>query len=98
MFIWYEETAMTKYSDIEIQTANKLLEKGYKWIVREINGDLFIYKNKPQKNHNAHIYDDIWQGDDECTWICGIDIPIFQNITCVDKEPVSLESIVHPRI
>ena len=43
---------MNKYTDIEIQTAKNLLEKGYKWIVRDsdiFGSNVYAYAEKPYK-------------------------------------------------
>ena len=82
---------MNKYSDIEIQTAKNLLKEGYKWIVMDESGGLFAYTDKPIK------LDTIWGSDGIGNCVCYY-VPIFQNIRFGDKEPVSLESIVHPQI
>lgn len=83
---------MNKYTDVEIQTAKNLLEHGYKWIVRWESGRLFAHCEKPIKSNN-----NLWTttGDSVCV---GRFVPIFQSIRFGDKEPVSLESIVHPQI
>lgn len=88
---------MTKYTDIEIQTAKNLLEKGYKWIVRDsdiFGSNVYAYAEKPYKE----LYG--WQQPNccECVYICSKFASIFQNIRFNDKEPTSLESIVHPQI
>lgn len=82
---------MTKYSEIEIETAKNLLEKGYKWIARDESGGLFAYTDKPSK------LDTFWCSDGMSNCVCYY-VPIFQNIRFEDKEPTSLESIVHPQI
>lgn len=82
---------MTKYTDIEIQTAKNLLEHGYKWIVRYESGRLFAHCEKPIK------VDNVWGSFGDSVCVCKF-VPIFQSIHFGDKEPVSLESIVHPRI
>ena len=84
--------ATSKYSDIEIQTAKNLLKEGYKWIVRYEIGRLIALSKKPIKSTN-----NLWTttGNSVCV---GRFIPIFQGIRSDDKEPVSLESIVHPQI
>ena len=75
---------MTKYSDIEIQTAENLLKRGFKWITRSIYGAIIAYKIKPdQEKYSSR------------TVICSDLVPIFESIRCCD-DPVSLESIVHP--
>ena len=82
---------MTKYSDIEIQTAENLLKEGYKWIARDESGGLFAYIDKPIK------LDTFWCSDGISNCVCYY-VPIFQSVRSDDKEPVSLESIVHPQI
>ena len=82
---------MTNYSDIEIQTAKNLLEKGYKWIVRYESGRLFAHCEKPIK------VDDFWGSIGDSVCVCKF-VPIFQSIHFCDKEPTSLEAIVHPQI
>ena len=89
---------MNKYNKIEIQTAKNLIKEGYKWLVRETCGELYAYEDKPHKNYDRDNCDDAWQYDGEYFLFCTTHVPIFQNVTCVDKEPVSLESIVHPQI
>ena len=82
---------MNKYTDVEILTAKNLLKEGYKWIVRYESGRLFAYCKKPIKVGNVWDY----FGDSVC--ICEF-VPIFQSIRFGDKEPTSLETIVHPPI
>lgn len=87
---------MTNYSDIEIQTAKNLLKEGYKWIARDESGSLFAYTDKPRK-WSKLVWFDGRRGSGIC-YVCEEFVPIFQNVTFVDKEPVSLEAIVHPQI
>ena len=84
--------ATNKYTDIEIKTAESLLKEGYKWIVRYEIGRLIALSKKPIKSTN-----NLWTttGNSVCV---GRFVPIFQGIRSDDKEPVSLESIVHPPI
>ena len=83
--------ATSKYNEIEIQTAKNLLKKGLKWIARNQSGRLSAHVNKPSKVGTYW-----WSvGISDCT--CDY-VPIFQNIRFEDKEPTSLESIVHPPI
>lgn len=84
---------MTTYSDIEIQTAENLLKEGYKWIAKDKHGSLYAYSYKPYKAEN------VWYAY-SCSEliICESVIPIFPSIKWEDKEPTSLESIVHPQI
>ena len=81
--------ATNKYTDIEIQTAENLLKCGYKWIARNRSEKLFVYYEKPRKVGRF--------------WCAPVGyafefVPIFQNVRFDDKEPTSLESIVHPPI
>ena len=87
---------MTKYSDIEIQIAKNLLGKDYKWIARDESGSLFAYTDKPRK-WSKLLQSDGRRGSGIC-YVCEEFVPIFQNVTFVDKEPVNLERIVHPQI
>ena len=82
---------MTKYSDIEIQTAKNLLEQGYKWIARNQSGRLYAHAAKPSKV--GTYWWSVGNYDRTCDYV-----PIFQSVRSDDKEPVSLESIVHPHI
>lgn len=84
---------MNKYSNIEIQTAKNLLENGYMWIVRNENGRLFAHFAKPSKCK----VNNVWGSVGFSTSVCDF-VPIFQGIRSDDKEPTSLESIVHPQI
>lgn len=83
---------MTTYSEIEIQTAENLLKMGFKWITRNKTGRVFAHSEKPCKAL------DIWWPAGVTCWVCEEFVPIFQSIRSDDKEPVSLESIVHPQI
>lgn len=82
---------MTKYSEIEIETAKNMLKKGLKWIGRNQSGRLSAHANKPSK------LDTHWWsvGYSDCT--CDY-VPIFQNVKFEDAEPTSLEIIVHPQV
>lgn len=80
---------MTKYSDIEIQTAENLLKKGFKWIYRSSFGTLYSYQDKPLINEPNY--------GTRYNVVCTSSVPIFQSVKSCD-EPVSLERIVHPQI
>jgi len=82
---------MNKYSDIEIQTAENMLKRGFKWLARNKDGKLFAYSVKPSKGNT------VWYPIGICDCVCNY-VPIFQSIHFGDKEPVSLEAIVHPQI
>lgn len=78
--------ATNKYDDIEIQTAENLLKRGFKWITRGVYGAIIVYKIKPDQE--KYISGNV---------ICSDLVPIFESIGCGD-DPVSLEAIVHPPI
>lgn len=84
---------MTKYSEIEVKTAKNLLEHGYMWIVRNETGRLFAHFAKPCKCKVNNVLGSVGFSTSVCDFV-----PIFQSIRFDDKEPVSLESIVHPQI
>ena len=81
--------ATSKYSDIEIQTAKNLLKEGYKWIARNSFGTLFTYGVKQVNNTEKYM---------SGRYVCSCFVPIFESVKRDDKEPVSLEAIVHPQI
>lgn len=82
---------MTKYSEIEIETAKNLLKEGYKWIARNSFGTLFAYGVK-------HVNDPETYMPGIGIYVCSCFAPIFESVKREDKEPTSLESIVHPQI
>lgn len=87
---------MNKYSEIEIETAKNLLKEGYKWIARNGSGKLFAYYKKPIKADTGCY--SIWYPIENSGYVCKELVPIFQSIRFDDKEPTSLENIVHPQI
>ena len=83
---------MNKYNEIEIKTAENLLEHGYKWIARWGTGAVFAYRLKPRG------LNDCWWSSEYEHFVCDKHVPIFLNVRFNDKEPTSLEDIVHPQI
>ena len=81
--------ATNKYNEIEIQTAKNLLKEGYKWIARNSFGTLFTYGVKQVNNPEKYM---------SGRYVCSCFVPIFESVKRDDKEPVSLEAIVHPQI
>lgn len=85
---------MSKYSDIEIETAKNLMAHGYNWLVRTASGKLCAHAVKPGRVDGTW-----WSGwsalgsEHVCSYV-----PIFKDIHPLDKEPTSLESIVHPSV
>lgn len=84
---------MTKYSDIEIQTAKNLLDNGYKWLIRTESGRLYAHTSK------LHKIDGIWwpEATGSYEYVCGY-VPIFESIHDYDNEAVSLASVAYPQV
>lgn len=98
---------MNKYNEIEVKTAQNLLEKGFKWIARDstkYGNCLYAYTLKPNKGYLNGKDAVCWRlpydcyGVRDCVSVCSEVIPIFQSVCSNDKEPTSLENIVHPQI
>ena len=85
---------MNKYSDIEIQIANDLLRDGYKWLVRNMRGNVVAFSCKPPKNENYWL----WPMDAKSEIVSGKSTPLFQNIQWGDMEPTYIEDIINPPI
>ena len=81
-----------EYSAIEIEIAEKLLEKGFEWIARDKDDDVYAYCTRPVKGGKA------WLQEDDLLLLMsggarGV-IPIFDGIRWEDEEPVRLRDIV----
>lgn len=84
-----------EYSEIEIEVAKNLIEKGYEWIARDENDALYAFKTKPRKGGYAWNYGGgvLLLVDENARGV----IPIFDIIRWEDDDPVSLHDVV-PRI
>lgn len=90
---------MNKYSEIEIETAKRLRDAGYKWLARTFQGTVGAFSYKPRKREGYWWY----PSNLACTigktvTVSGKFTPLFQSIKWEDDEPTSIESIVHPQI
>ena len=85
---------MNKYSDIEIQTANDLLKKGYRWLVRTMRGNVVAFSCHPYKNEGYWL----WPSNAESEVVSGKSVPLFQNIKWEDEGATYIEDIVNPQI
>lgn len=90
---------MTKYSDIEIQTAKRLRYAGYKWLARTMVGNVVAFSYKPHKKGGLWLY----SSNSACNsgkvaFISGNFAPFFQSIKWVDDEPTYIEDIIKPQI
>ena len=84
-----------EYREIEVEIAEKLIEKGYGWIARDENDALYAFKTKPRKGGDAWNYGGgvLLLVDENARGV----IPIFDIIRWEDDEPVSIRDIV-PKI
>lgn len=80
------EDSKREYSEIEIEVAKKLIERGYEWIARDKDDALFAYDGKPEKLE-SYWRSDKWQEFASF-------VPIFPQIKWDDEEPVRLRDIV----
>lgn len=90
---------MTKYNDIEIQTAKRLRDAGYKWLARTMAGNVVAFSYKPHKKEGLWLY----SSNSACNsgkvaFISGNFTPFFQSIKWEDKEPTYIEDIISPQI
>ena len=85
---------MTKYSEIEIETANNLLRDGYKWLVRTMYGSVVAFSCRPCKNEGYWV----WPNYGESEVVSGKFTPLFQSIKWADNEPTYIEDIINPQI
>lgn len=89
------ENNKREYSAIEIEIAEKLLEKGFEWIARDKDDRVYAYGTKPVKGEYEWAVEGSWlllmSGGAR-----GV-IPLFDIIRWEDDEAVSLHDVV-PRI
>lgn len=91
--------AMSKYNDIEIQTAKNLLKEGYKWLARTVQGSVGAFSCKPCKKRGCWFYpSNLACTTGKTVTVSGKFTPLFQSIKWEDDEPTSVESIVHLQI
>ena len=65
------------------------IDKKYKWLCRDLCGDLTLYAVKPTKS------DDYWDNDSMCVLDVHITFPdLFKCITWEDEEPVFIDDYV----
>lgn len=76
------------YTAQDIKKAKELKAKGYNWVVRDSDQEIFAYKEKPTKG--------------VCVWYCNpislegdyISVYYFTPITWEDTKPTSLDEII----
>lgn len=85
---------MNKYSDIEIQIANDLLKRGYKWLIRDMRGNVVAFSCHPCKHEGYWL----WPSNTKSEVVSGKSAPLFQNIKWEDEVSTYIEYIVKPQI
>ena len=85
---------MGNYSEIEIQTAKRLHDAGYKWLGRDKDGELYARSEKPYKSEGCWVDKDIGR----LVFVSGKFTQIFQSIEWTDNEPTYIEDIINPQI
>lgn len=79
------------FSKIELNVLKSIHPK-WKWLVRDDDGDMILYKNEPIYNHGWHSSNsDLYDYDDEC--FGGFD-HLFECISRDDKEPLYIDDYV----
>ena len=81
---------MNKYSDIEIQIANDLLKRGYKWLVRDMRGNVVAFSCEPYKIGGYWS----WPRNAESEIVSGKSTPLFQSIKWEDPGPTYIEVVL----
>lgn len=85
---------MSKYSEIEIQTAKRLNDAGYKWFGRDKDGGFYAYSGKPYKSEGCWVD----KGNGRFVFVSGKFTQIFQSIEWTDNEPTYIEDIIIPQV
>ena len=76
------------YPAKDIEKAKELKNKGYKWIARDKDTRVFVYKNKPVKYYKLGDW-----GDIETAFYYNVGNS-FSSVTWEDTEPTSLDEII----
>ena len=86
------ENNKREYSAIEIEVAESLLKRGYKWISRDEDDTLYAFKTKPRKGGHGWNYGGgvLLLVDENARGV----IPIFDSVSWTDEDPVRLRDIV----
>lgn len=85
--IW-ERPEKKKFNKIELNILKNIHPK-WKWLVKDSDGDMELYKNKPIYNHGWHSSEPF---DDEC--FGGFD-HLFECISSDDREPLYIDDYVN---
>lgn len=67
------------------------IDKEYKWMARDADGILCVYREKPEKT------DDIWDAFSEFVYFSAFD-HLFPAIKWEDEEPTLISDIYNPQI
>lgn len=73
----------------------KYVDKEYKWIAREFDNSLAIYKSKPFKGYDEIAKDSTWlTKDNSYNWL-GLAHDLFPFIKKDDEEPYNIEELLN---
>lgn len=73
----------------------KYIDKEYKWIAREFDNSIAIYKSKPFKGYDEIAQDDTWlTKDNSYNWL-GLTHDLFPFIKKEDEEPYNIEELLN---
>ena len=64
------------------------IDKEYKWLARDDNGDIYIFEGKPKN------YYGVWNSDESTTKKIELFNHLFDSITWEDEEPVFIDDYV----
>ena len=91
---WLEQEYKPPITEDE-KTILKYVDKEYKWIAREYDNSLAIYKSKPFKGYDEIAKDDTWlTKDNSYNWL-GLTHDLFPFIKKEDTEPYNIEELLN---
>ena len=91
---WLEKEALPTLTEDE-KIILKYVDKEYKWIAREYDNSLAIYKTKPFKGYDEIAKDDTWlTKDNSYNWL-GLTHDLFLFIKKEDTEPYNIEELLN---
>ena len=93
---WLEQEYKPPITEDE-KTILKYVDKEYKWIAREFDNSLAIYKSKPFKGYDEIAKDSTWlTKDNSYNWL-GLTHDLFPFIKKEDEEPYLIEDLLNER-
>lgn len=86
-----------EYTDPEKQLAKDLYQKGYQYLARDLDGYLWAYHNCPEKS-DYNVWLTRGEAVGNALQICNNIIPLFQNVTWSDFEPLKILDALQEKI